>query len=199
MDQDFADVAAFRATLARDFAKPLARSADATVLSASWIDTRLGPMVMLSDAGRLHLLEFVARPDLHRQLHRLQRALNGIFRFAETQPAVSAARQLDAYFAGRSLGFDCAIAEVGTPFQLRVWACLQRIPPGETRTYTDLAHAAGKPAAVRAAAAANAMNRCAIIIPCHRIIGMDGNLTGYAGGLERKQWLLEHEMKFNRA
>lgn len=117
--------------------------------------------------------------------------------FADSAPAWAVARQLDAFFSGHSLTFDCPIAEVGTPFQRHVWSCLQRIRPGETLTYTDLALRAGKPQAVRAAAAANAMNRCAIIIPCHRIIGRDGSLTGYAGGLERKQWLLDHEARYS--
>ena len=195
LDHDFTDVSAFRATLARSFATPPRSTRTATILSAAWIETRLGAMVMLTDVSRLHLLEFASRPDLGRQMLRHQGATNARFILAETEPAAAMARQLDSYFSGRTLQFDCTIAAVGTPFQLQVWTCLRRTRPGATMSYTALAHEAGRPNAIRAAAAANAMNRCAIVIPCHRIIGRDGGLTGYAGGLERKQWLLDHEAR----
>ena len=198
LNHDLTDVSTFRAMLARDFADTPRPAVAPTTLFAAWIDTRLGPMVTLTDKRRLHLLEFASRPDLDRQLKLHQRTLNARFAFAATAPATAIARQLAAYFTGQSMAFDCVLAEVGTTFQLHVWANLQRVPPGETRTYTDLAREAGQPKAVRAAAAANARNRCAIIIPCHRIIGRDGSLTGYAGGLARKQWLLDHEAKYSR-
>jgi methylated-DNA-[protein]-cysteine S-methyltransferase len=102
-------------------------------------------------------------------------------------------RQLTAYFAGRLTQFALRLASQGTEFQQRVWTELQRVPFGRTATYSDLAHRLGDPNLTRAVGAANGSNPIAIIIPCHRIIGANGSLTGYAGGLWRKQWLLRHE------
>jgi methylated-DNA-[protein]-cysteine S-methyltransferase len=101
--------------------------------------------------------------------------------------------QLDAYFAGERETFDLAFAPHGTPFQLRVWAELEKIPFGETISYSELARRLGDPKLVRAVGLANGRNPISIVIPCHRVIGADGSLVGYGGGLERKQWLLEHE------
>lgn len=99
-----------------------------------------------------------------------------------------------AYFAGDAAALDgVAIATGGTDFQRQVWAALRAIPAGETRTYGQLATAIGRPKAVRAAGLANGQNPIAIIVPCHRVVGANGTLTGYAGGLERKRWLLDHE------
>jgi methylated-DNA-[protein]-cysteine S-methyltransferase len=101
--------------------------------------------------------------------------------------------QLAQYFEGTRTSFDVPLAPVGTPFQKRVWSALVAIPYGETITYGELAHRVGSPGAARAAGRANATNPLSIIVPCHRVIGADGSLTGYAGGEERKRWLLEHE------
>ncbi len=105
----------------------------------------------------------------------------------------TAARQLDAYFAKRRTAFDLPLAAPGTAFQRAVWAALVAIPFGETRSYGDIARAVGRPTASRAVGAANGQNPIGIIVPCHRVIGASGALTGYAGGLERKRWLLAHE------
>ncbi|MCC7113672.1 MAG: methylated-DNA--[protein]-cysteine S-methyltransferase [Burkholderiales bacterium] len=102
-------------------------------------------------------------------------------------------RQLDRYFAGRASTFDLPLAARGTPFQHAVWRAIAEVPPGATITYAELARRAGRPAAVRAAAAATARNPWTIVVPCHRIVGADGSLTGYAGGLGRKRALLAHE------
>jgi methylated-DNA-[protein]-cysteine S-methyltransferase len=102
-------------------------------------------------------------------------------------------RQLAEYFAGQRTTFDLPLAPAGTPFQQRIWAALQKIPYGQTRSYTHLAIAAGSPKASRAAGAANGRNPISIIIPCHRAIGADGTLTGFAGGLPAKAKLLEIE------
>jgi methylated-DNA-[protein]-cysteine S-methyltransferase len=106
---------------------------------------------------------------------------------------VAAIAQLAAYFAGERDAFTVPLAPRGTPFQHRVWAALARIPFGETRTYADIARAIGAPAAVRAVGAANGRNPLSIIVPCHRVIGTGGKLTGYAGGVDAKRWLLAHE------
>lgn len=106
------------------------------------------------------------------------------------EPAV---RQLAEYFAGRRTSFDLRLSPMGTPFQQKVWQGLLKIPYGATWSYLELARELGDPAAVRAVAAANGKNPLWILIPCHRVIGSDGSLTGYAGGLFRKQWLLNLE------
>lgn len=106
-----------------------------------------------------------------------------------------AAAQLAAYFAGDLVAFELPLTPRGTDFQRTVWAELVRIPFGETATYAELAARIGRPSAVRAVARANATNPIGIVVPCHRVIGADGKLRGYAGGLERKSWLLEHEMR----
>jgi methylated-DNA-[protein]-cysteine S-methyltransferase len=101
--------------------------------------------------------------------------------------------QLDAYFAGDLTTFDLPIRLEGTDFQRRVWGQLQRIPYGETISYGELARWVGNPAASRAVGLANGRNPIAVIVPCHRVIGANGKLTGYGGGLDRKTWLLDHE------
>ena len=102
-------------------------------------------------------------------------------------------RQLDAYFGGTLRRFDIPLAPRGTEFQLAVWEALTHIPYGETITYSDLAIRIGNPAAVRAVGAANGANPIPIVVPCHRVIGADGSLTGFGGGLDTKRWLLRHE------
>jgi methylated-DNA-[protein]-cysteine S-methyltransferase len=103
--------------------------------------------------------------------------------------------QLREYFAGTRTRFDVPVAPVGTPFQRDVWAAIGNVPFGETITYAELARRCGRPSAVRAAGAATGRNPITIVIPCHRIVGGDGSLTGYAGGLERKRALLELEAR----
>ena len=104
-----------------------------------------------------------------------------------------ARRQLAEYFAGERTEFDVPLRPTGAPFQLQVWAALLKIPYGETASYGEIAREIGHPTAFRAVGAANGQNPIAIIVPCHRVIGSNGSLTGYGGGLERKRWLLEHE------
>jgi len=106
--------------------------------------------------------------------------------------------QLDAYFAGTLTQFEVPIRLDGTDFQRRVWALLQEIPYGETISYGELARRLGNPGASRAVGLANGRNPIAVIVPCHRVIGVNGTLTGYGGGLDRKEWLLDHEAA-NRA
>ncbi len=101
--------------------------------------------------------------------------------------------QLEAYFAGQRTDFDLAVRPAGSAFQREVWAALSEIPFGETRTYGQIATRISRPDAVRAIGAANGANPISIVIPCHRVIGADGSLTGYGWGVERKSWLLDHE------
>ena len=103
--------------------------------------------------------------------------------------------EINEYFAGKRKTFTLPFAKRGTDFQRRVWDELLQIPAGETRSYAEIARRIGQPKAVRAVARANGDNYRCIVIPCHRVIGSDGSLTGYGGGLARKQWLLDHEKK----
>lgn len=107
----------------------------------------------------------------------------------------SARAQLDEYFAGNRVRFDLELAPHGTPFQRATWEALRGIPFGATETYGALAARLGAPKASRSVGAANARNPLSIIVPCHRVVGASGALTGYAGGVERKRWLLEHESR----
>jgi methylated-DNA-[protein]-cysteine S-methyltransferase len=112
----------------------------------------------------------------------------------EGHPVLQRVReQLAAYFAGERKAFDLPLAPEGTAFQCAVWRALGEIPFGETRSYAEIAKGIGKPSASRAVGAANGRNPVAIIVPCHRVVGADGSLTGYAGGLACKEWLLRHE------
>lgn len=118
----------------------------------------------------------------------------GTFTFEENLQAHAAASALHRYFAGDLHALDAVEVETGgTPFQQDVWQALRRIPPGATWSYARLAREIGRPDAVRAVGAANGANPVSIVVPCHRVIGADGSLTGYGGGLERKRWLLTHE------
>ena len=106
---------------------------------------------------------------------------------------LEAARQLEAYFSGGLTAFSLTVAPAGTPFQRKVWRALQGIPWGQAISYGELARRIGSPGSARAVGMANGRNPVAIVIPCHRVIGADGSLTGYGGGLDRKKWLLAHE------
>lgn len=110
-------------------------------------------------------------------------------------PLRDCARQLEEYFAGRRKSFDCRLDLQGTDFQKKVWRALLKVPFGKTASYGKIARAVGRPGAARAVGGANHANPVAVIVPCHRIIGADGSLTGYGAGIERKAWLLEHERR----
>jgi methylated-DNA-[protein]-cysteine S-methyltransferase len=103
--------------------------------------------------------------------------------------------QLEEYFGGRRRQFDLPLDPVGTPFQLRVWEALRAIPCGQTAAYGEIARAVNRPRAFRAVGQANHVNPLTIVVPCHRVVGADGSLTGYGGGLWRKQWLLDLERR----
>ena len=148
-------------------------------LERAVLDTPVGPLTVAVEDGVLREIRF----------------LNGAVGLAGRPLHVSQTLdRLRAYFDGDIAALDPIPAEPsGTPFQLRVWSMLRRIPAGRTWTYSELAHAIGRPDAVRAVGAANGANPIPIVIPCHRVIGADGRLVGYGGGLERKRWLLTHE------
>jgi O-6-methylguanine DNA methyltransferase len=153
--------------------------------------TPIGPLTVAARSGRICLLHFgddeaAARRTLARWYGHVP--INNV-----PDPA-GAATVLEHYFAGNLDALDAVDVEMnGTDFQQRVWAALREVKAGTTATYSQVATAVGSPAAVRAVGAANGANPVAVVVPCHRIIGANGTLTGYGGGLQRKEWLLRHE------
>lgn len=170
-----------------------APSRAAPVVRLAVIGTPLGHMIAAAGEERLVMLEFADRRMLHTQFKRLARYLQCAFELGDHGVLSKTRRQLAEFFAGERREFDLPVQAPGTPFQRRVWTALTRIPAGATRSYAEQARAIGRPAAVRAVARANGDNPVAIVVPCHRVIGSDGSLTGYGGGLWRKQALLDRE------
>jgi methylated-DNA-[protein]-cysteine S-methyltransferase len=163
-------------------------------------DTPIGPLMIVTDeAQRLRAIEW---EDHDARMQKLLRRYYGADSFAlreATQPA-SARRALQAYFEGELdavAGLDTAAA--GTDFQRTVWAALRRIPAGQTMSYGGLAAELGRPSAARAVGLANGANPIPIVVPCHRVIGANGSLTGFGSGLPRKRWLLDHERRHRGA
>jgi methylated-DNA-[protein]-cysteine S-methyltransferase len=144
------------------------------------IDSPIGDLLLTAEGGALtavHMEPLAERPEA-----------------SGRNPVLTAARkQLDRYFAGRMTEFDLPLAPAGSPFAQQVWLELQQIPFGQTVTYAELARRLGRPGHFRAVGSANGRNPISIIVPCHRVVGANGSLTGYGGGIERKRWLLDHE------
>lgn len=162
-------------------------------LAEQRISTPLGDMVAIGTDHGLTLLEFADRPMLGTQRERV-RTLFGSEILERSFPCLAEVRaQLEGYFAGVRTTFDLPLLPLGTPFQRLVWHALRTIPSGHVTSYEALATQVGRPSAPRAVGRANGDNRMAILIPCHRVIGSDGALTGYGGGLWRKRALLELE------
>jgi AraC family transcriptional regulator of adaptative response/methylated-DNA-[protein]-cysteine methyltransferase len=157
-------------------------------------DTPLGPMFAAATPRGLCLLEFADRRMLESEIADLQRRFRSTMSYGHNAHTRQVRRELADYFQGTRRSFEVALDAPGTDFQRQVWHALQAIPFGQTASYAEQADRIGRPSAVRAVARANGANRIAIVIPCHRVIGRDGALVGYGGGLERKRWLLEHEM-----
>jgi AraC family transcriptional regulator, regulatory protein of adaptative response / methylated-DNA-[protein]-cysteine methyltransferase len=164
-----------------------------TVVHVTRITTPLGPMLAGATEDALCLLEFADRRMLELQLRRVRKHFDAFFIPTPNALLEQTARELDEYFCGRRNRFGVPLRVPGTVFQQSVWTRLQAIPYGVTASYRDIAVELGTPKSVRAVARANGDNRIAIIIPCHRVIGSNGDLTGYGGGLWRKRRLLEIE------
>jgi AraC family transcriptional regulator of adaptative response/methylated-DNA-[protein]-cysteine methyltransferase len=194
LDAGFESDSGFRAAFARVFGETPGGARDTALLTATWIDTPLGPMLAIAGDRGLELLEFVDRRALETELRELRRSLGAIV--PGDHPVLSQTRdELREYFEGQRQAFTMLLNQRGSEFQLKAWQALCRIPYGETRSYSDMARAVGSPAAVRAIGRVNGQNRIAIVVPCHRVIRSDGSLCGYGGGRWRKQWLLDHERK----
>ncbi|UNK49236.1 methylated-DNA--[protein]-cysteine S-methyltransferase [Lysobacter sp. S4-A87] len=155
------------------------------MITHTTIDSPVGPLLLAVSEDGLHLIEF------HTPRHPMPRGDD--WREGDHALLRAARRQLDEYFAGDRRQFELPLAPRGTPFQCEVWHTLAAIPYGETISYAQLAQRVGKPAAVRAVGAANGRNPLPLVLPCHRVIGSDGSLTGFGGGLPTKQFLLQME------
>jgi AraC family transcriptional regulator, regulatory protein of adaptative response / methylated-DNA-[protein]-cysteine methyltransferase len=197
LDHGFESSSGFRDAFVKLFGTPPSKATKANCLFARWLDSPLGPMLAIADDRGLHVVDWVDRRGLERAIERL------LLRESKREKAVivpgehpvldQIEKEMQAYFAGNLKRFETPLADWGTPFQNAVWQQLLAIPRGQTRAYADLARTLNAPKAVRAVARANGDNFRGVIIPCHRVIGSDGSLTGYGGGLARKQWLLDHE------
>jgi methylated-DNA-[protein]-cysteine S-methyltransferase len=148
----------------------------------TFVDTPIGAILVAGDAGAVHEIRFAGAEPEDGWEH-------------DDDALKYATVQLRSYFAGKRRDFDLPLAPRGTEFQLAVWNALRQIPYGGTTTYAELARTIGRPSAVRAVGAANGANPIPIVIPCHRVIGSSGSLTGFGGGLPTKRWLLEHEAR----
>jgi AraC family transcriptional regulator of adaptative response/methylated-DNA-[protein]-cysteine methyltransferase len=165
------------------------------VILISRLTTVIGPMFICASDKGVCLLEFVDRRMLETEFKDLQKLLQANIIAGENKHIKQAKKEISEYFNGTRTTFDVALDTPGTEFQNSVWACLHSIGYAQTCSYQQQAQKINNPKAVRAVASANGCNRIAIIIPCHRVIGKNGKLTGYGGGLERKRWLIEHENK----
>jgi AraC family transcriptional regulator of adaptative response/methylated-DNA-[protein]-cysteine methyltransferase len=188
----------FRDAFAKIMGAPPA-SRRARALFAAWLDTPLGPMMAIGDDQALFLLEYADRRGLEHEIARLRVRTKAGIAPGRTKPIAQIETELADYFEGSCLQFKTPLARLGSRFQSALWDALLAIPPGQTRSYADLARAIGRPEAVRAAGRANGANPFAIVVPCHRVIAADGALCGYGGGLARKRWLLDHERRWAAA
>jgi methylated-DNA-[protein]-cysteine S-methyltransferase len=151
----------------------------------TYFESPIGRLLLTTDGTHL--------TGLYMEPSRKAQSTDGWAEDIAVGPLGSAVRQLGEYFAGTRREFDLPLRSQGTPFQTRVWRELVEIPYGQTLSYGELAQRIDKPSASRAVGLANGRNPISIVVPCHRVIGADGSLTGYGGGLERKRWLLAHE------
>lgn len=192
-DADFDSVSGFCDALRRATGHSPKKATERTALQVAQAPSPLGPLLVAGDEEAVYLLEFWDRRMLETQFSVLEKRLGAVFFPGETDPMRQLRDELAAYFAGSLRLFDTPFRFPGSEHQERVWRALLEVPYGETRSYGELAEMTGRPAAVRSVARAVGENRLAIALPCHRIVGADGRLTGYGGGLWRKRFLLAHE------
>jgi len=167
------------------------------IIDLKRIETPLGTMLACAVAEGLCLLEFTDRKMLETELKHLAKVLNGTIVQGDNPHFHLMEIQLEEYFAGKRKAFSVPLYTPGSDFQNLVWNALKEIPFGETKSYKEQALIINKPEAIRAVANANGMNKISILIPCHRVVGVNGALTGYGGGIWRKQWLLNLEKTYS--
>lgn len=192
-DHGYESHSGFREAFTQAFGLPPGKAVTGNCLHSALFQTPLGPMVAAATDQAVCFLEFADRRMFREQVRTLARRFKLPLVPDENPLLTRLKTELQSYFEGRLRTFSVPLLEPGTAFQERVWAELRRIPYGETTSYDVLAERAGSPGAQRAAGTANGMNRLAILVPCHRVVGKDGQLSGYGGGVWRKRLLLELE------
>ena len=198
-DSGFESLSAFNDGYKAIFGDAPTKTKNKTVIYIDRFPTVLGPMYVCATAKGVCLLEFTDRRMLEAEFRDLRRRTGGVIIPGTNVHIKLAQNEIRKYFAGELREFSVTLDLQGTDFQKRVWAALLAIPYGQTRSYAGLAELLGfRARGSRAVANANGMNKVCIIVPCHRVIGSDGSLTGYAGGLARKRWLLEMESTHSR-
>lgn len=171
------------------------KSKSKNIILINRLTTPLGPMFVCASDKGICLLEFTDRKILETEFRDLQKLLNAEILIGENKHTKQLKKELREYFDKQRTEFEIPIDIPGTVFQQEVWNALKKVPFGTTSTYEQQASKINRPKAIRAVGRANGLNRISIVVPCHRIIGKNGNLTGYGGGIERKKWLIEFEKK----
>lgn len=198
IDAAYESGSGFRDAFTKILGEAPANAKHKAILKAEWIETPIGPMIAMADDEALHLLEFTDRRGLEKEIETLRSRYKIAIVPGRTPIIDQITKELSAYFKGELQHFETPLKFYGSAFQQSVLHELLSIPYGTTRSYLEQAINLGDKKAVRAVARGNGMNQLAIIIPCHRVIGSDGSLTGYAGGLPRKKWLLDHEKAYQK-
>jgi AraC family transcriptional regulator of adaptative response/methylated-DNA-[protein]-cysteine methyltransferase len=193
LDSGYDSLSGFNESYKSIFGETPTKEGKKEIIHITRLATALGPMFACATKHGICLLEFTDRRSLEHEFKDLRRRLNAVILPGENPHLAQLKTELGEYFQGIRKEFEVSLHTPGTDFQQAVWHSLRKIPYGTTRSYLEQAQALGNPGAVRAVGSANGKNRIAIIIPCHRVIGADGNLVGYGGGLHRKQWLLNFE------
>jgi AraC family transcriptional regulator of adaptative response/methylated-DNA-[protein]-cysteine methyltransferase len=191
----YESLSGFTESFKKEFGDAPKKSAVKNVVVISKLLSPLGPLYAGATADGLCLLEFADHTRLPTQIKQLQKLLQATIVVGTNKHIMRAEKELKEYFSGRRNRFDVPLVLTGTDYQKKVWRGLMEIPYGTTRSYGEQAKLLSDPKAVRAVASANGQNRIAIIVPCHRVIGADGKLVGYGGGLHRKQFLLDLELE----
>lgn len=192
-DSSYESLSGFGYTFKKAIGKSPQKSVNKNLILISRLTTPLGPMFVCATENGICLLEFVDRRMLETEFRDLQKRLNANIIAGENVHIDQIRREIEEYFKGTLKNFKVELETPGTDFQNLVWRNLQEIRYGESSTYQEQAAKIKNPKAARAVASANGYNRIAIVIPCHRVLGKNGEMTGYGGGIERKRWLLNHE------
>ncbi|MDO7863954.1 trifunctional transcriptional activator/DNA repair protein Ada/methylated-DNA--[protein]-cysteine S-methyltransferase [Brochothrix thermosphacta] len=200
LDSSFESSNGFRDAFTRTMGIVPQKNKDIRLLSACWIETKLGPMLAIANDEALYLLEFVDRRGLEKEIEKLRKRQTVAIVPGTNLLLERLEQELNQYFNGELSAFETPIAtEIGTPFERTVWALLRTIPSGTTTSYKALAQQLGNDKAARAVARANGANQISLLIPCHRVIQSNGEMGGYGGGVERKKWLLRNEENTRKA
>lgn len=194
-DQGYESLSGFAYTYKKLIGKTPSQNKLTEIILIHRITTPLGPMFLCATEKGICMLEFTDRKMLETEFKDLQKRLKAEILIGENQHILQAKKELEEYFEGKRKEFEVALDTPGTDFQQSAWQALHDIKYGKTSHYQRQAKALGRERAVRAVATANGYNRVSIIVPCHRVIGKDGSLTGYGGVLERKKWLLDFEKR----